>query len=54
VLQAFHRDEDGATAIEYGLIVAMIAVFLLSIAATGGAVEELYNVVLRIAEAISG
>ena len=36
-------DESGATAIEYGLIAAMIAVVLISIAGTGGAVDALYD-----------
>ena len=41
-LQRFASDDRGATAIEYGLIGAMIAVVLISVAGTGGAVDALY------------
>jgi len=46
LLGAFWRSEDGATAIEYGLIAALIAV--LTIAAmtlTGGGLQALFNAV---------
>ncbi|NOV22954.1 Flp family type IVb pilin [Cupriavidus necator] len=35
-LQAFHRDEDGVTAIEYGLIAALIAVVIIATVQTVG------------------
>ncbi len=42
-LKRYFCDQSGATAIEYGLIAAMIATVIISIAATGGAVEALYD-----------
>ena len=36
-------DRSGATAIEYALIAAMIAVVIISVAGTGGAVEAMYE-----------
>ena len=36
-------DDRGATAIEYALIAAMMAVVVISISGTGGAVEALYD-----------
>ena len=42
-LKSFGGDERGATAIEYGLICGIIAVALISIAATGGALDTMYN-----------
>lgn len=39
----FRADEKGATAIEYGLICGIIAVALVTIAATGGALDSMYN-----------
>jgi pilus assembly protein Flp/PilA len=47
------RDDSGATAIEYGLIAAMIAVVLISIAGTGGAVEALYGAFAGAADAMA-
>jgi pilus assembly protein Flp/PilA len=35
-LARFHRDESGATAIEYGLIVALIAVVIIAAVTTVG------------------
>ena len=35
-LAAFHRDEKGATAIEYGLIAALVAVVLITALTTLG------------------
>lgn len=44
LLRDFIRDEDGATAIEYGLIAALIAVGII-VAATvlGGSLSDLFN-----------
>lgn len=40
----FLRDEDGATAIEYGLIAALIAIaIVVSAAATGNALAALFG-----------
>ena len=52
-LRRLLRDDGGATAIEYGLIAAMIAVVLISIAGTGGAVDALYNAFTGAAEAMA-
>ncbi len=48
-LRRYLVDEGGATAIEYALICGIIATVVLSIAATGGAVEGLYNKMAEIA-----
>jgi pilus assembly protein Flp/PilA len=54
-MKRFVASEGGATAIEYGLICAMIAVVLLgSLAATGGAVSALYDKLSAIATAFVG
>lgn len=42
-IRRFRADEKGATAIEYGLICAIIACALIGIAATGGALDKMYN-----------
>ena len=39
----FYTDERGATAIEYGLICAIICLALIGIGATGGALDTMYN-----------
>ncbi len=48
----FFADERGATAIEYGIICGMIAVVILAIAATGGALDVLYDKMAAIAVAL--
>ncbi len=48
-LRRYWVDDGGATAIEYALICGIIATVVLSIAATGGAVEALYNKMAEIA-----
>jgi Flp pilus assembly pilin Flp len=45
--------ESGATAIEYGLIVGIISTVVMAIAATGGAVEALYNTMMQIADSLT-
>jgi Flp pilus assembly pilin Flp len=45
--------ESGATAIEYGLIVGIISTVVMAIAATGGAVEALYESMGQIASILS-
>ncbi len=43
-MQRFARDESGATAIEYGLIVALIAIgFLVGLRAVGDANTQTWN-----------
>ncbi len=53
-LSAFWADETGATAIEYGLICAMIGVFVLGIASTGGALRVVYEKLVAIITALGG
>lgn len=44
MINSFLNDEDGATAIEYGLIAAMIAVGIIAAATVlGGSLSELFN-----------
>jgi pilus assembly protein Flp/PilA len=43
-IQQFVRDEDGVTAIEYGLIAALIAVVIIvSVTAVGNALSTKFN-----------
>lgn len=51
-IRSFLGDERGATAIEYGLICAMIAVVVIGVSATGGAVSLLYQKMAAIAGAL--
>jgi len=45
-IQAFARDEEGVTAIEYGLIAALIAVgIILSVTAVGDSLCATFNTV---------
>jgi pilus assembly protein Flp/PilA len=48
------RDENGATAIEYGLIAGMMTVVAIAIAATGGALDGIYNKLGAIIVALGG
>ncbi|MEP1230660.1 MAG: Flp family type IVb pilin [Litorimonas sp.] len=44
LMAAFLNDESGATAIEYGLIAALIAVALISgMSAVGGSITDLFT-----------
>jgi pilus assembly protein Flp/PilA len=44
MLQMFLKDESGATAIEYGLIAALIAVALIAVlTALGGALNNIFQ-----------
>jgi pilus assembly protein Flp/PilA len=52
-LRRLRSDDGGATAIEYGLIAAMIAVVIISIAGTGGAVQAIYETFGQVASAIA-
>jgi pilus assembly protein Flp/PilA len=43
-LRSFIKDESGATAIEYGLIAALVAVGLIgALTALGGALQGIFN-----------
>jgi pilus assembly protein Flp/PilA len=43
-VKRFMRDEEGATAIEYGLIVGLIAVVLIAVfASLGGSLDDLFQ-----------
>ncbi len=43
-LKTFVKDESGATAIEYGLIAALVAVGLIgALMALGGALQNIFN-----------
>jgi Flp pilus assembly pilin Flp len=52
-VERYLAGESGATAIEYALIVGIIATALIGIAATGGAVEALYNTMSVVADTLS-
>ncbi len=45
-IQRFVRDEEGVTAIEYGLIAALIAVFIIAaLQAVGGSLTSVFNAI---------
>ncbi len=45
-LKSFRRDEEAATAIEYGLIAALIAIALIaSLTAVGGSLSQIFGTV---------
>ncbi|SEA44506.1 Flp family type IVb pilin [Nitrosospira multiformis] len=45
-MKQFLNDEEGVTAIEYGLIAALIAVFIIgALQAVGGSLQALFNAV---------
>lgn len=50
LLSRYGRDQSGATAIEYGLLVAMLAAALIGIFSLGGATEALYNVLQTVSD----
>ena len=48
LLAAFLRNEDGATAIEYGLIAALIAVLTIgAMTLTGGGLQALFGSIMN-------
>ena len=53
---AFVRDEDGATAIEYGLIAALVSVAAIgALTAMGGSLATMFNTVSSsLSSAVSG
>jgi pilus assembly protein Flp/PilA len=45
-IQSFVRDESGATAIEYGLIAALVSVAaIVALQALGGSLKEIFGIV---------
>lgn len=53
-IMKFLRDEEGATAIEYGVIAGLMAVALVAIFGTGGAVPQLLTGIFeRISTAVT-
>jgi pilus assembly protein Flp/PilA len=48
----FRSDEGGATAIEYGLVVGIIAVTIVAIWGTGGTLNSLYDTIAAIVSAM--
>ena len=54
LIKRFLADESGATAIEYGIIVGIMAVVVFGIAATGGALDAVYAKISLIVAAIAG
>lgn len=52
LLNRYRRDQSGATAIEYGLLAAMIAIFLVGLMSMGGAVDAMYESLMAIVDAI--
>lgn len=56
LVDRLHDDEQGATAVEYGLFVALIAAVIVGIVATlGGQLNDAFTLVSeRIAEAAGG
>jgi pilus assembly protein Flp/PilA len=54
LIRRFWTNESGATAIEYGLIVGIMSMVVVSIAATGGALDGMYERIGLIVAAIGG
>ena len=54
LIKQFLVDETGATAIEYGLIAGMMAIVVISIAATGGALDTIYDRLVQLVNALGG
>ncbi len=45
----FFRDEEGATAVEYGLLVALIAAFIVgAVTALGGSLNDIFQGIANI------
>ena len=54
VIRRFLANQCGATAIEYGLVAGMMTVVVVSIAATGGALDGIYEKLAAIVLALGG
>ncbi len=53
LIKRFRSDEGGATAIEYGLIVGIIATVVITIFNTGTGLGSLYTVIEAVVSALS-
>ena len=53
MIRRFCRDEGGATAIEYALIIGIMSMAVIAIAATGGALDGVYQRVSLIIAALN-
>lgn len=53
LLKSFRKDERGATAIEYGLIVGIVATTIITIFGTGTALSTLYDTIAAVVTALS-
>ncbi len=53
-IRRYRADETGATAIEYALLVGIMSVVVVAIAATGGALDGIYQRVSLIIGALGG
>ena len=48
LLRNLRRNEEGGTAIEYGLIVALISVVaIVAMSAVGASLDEMYNIIIK-------
>ncbi|MEE8295567.1 MAG: Flp family type IVb pilin [Sphingomonadales bacterium] len=48
LLRTLRRDEAGGTAIEYGLIIALISVVaIVAMSAVGTSLDEMYNIIIK-------
>ena len=53
LIEKFRSDEGGATAIEYGLIVGIIATVIVGIFGSGTALSGLYQVIDAVVQAMA-
>jgi Flp pilus assembly pilin Flp len=53
-IRRFLDDASGATAIEYALICGIMALAIISVAATGGAVDEIFETIMLVVDALVG
>ena len=54
IFKRFRADEGGATAIEYALICGIMFIAIVAVAATGGALETVYDRVSEVIPALGG
>jgi pilus assembly protein Flp/PilA len=54
LIRRLKASEAGATAIEYALIVGIMAVVIVGISATGGALDRMYDRVQQAVDAMAG
>ena len=54
LIDRYRADDSGATAIEYGLVAAIMSVAVIGIAATGGALDAIYERLTAIVAALAG